>query len=46
MINKLKLTDNNCVCVKQKLNKPLIYLRGLKVIVVFSFFRFNNEWVN
>ena len=31
MINKLKLTDNNCVCVKQKLNKPLIYLRGLEV---------------
>ena len=31
MINKLKLTDNNCVCVKQKLNKPLTYLRGLEV---------------
>ena len=31
MINKLKLTDNNCVCVKQKLNLYLTYLRGLKV---------------
>jgi len=31
MINKLNLTDNNCVCVKQKLNKPLTYLRGLEV---------------
>ena len=31
IVNKLKLTNNNCVCVKHKLNKSLTYLRGLEV---------------